>query len=101
MDLVVDAVEDTGSVAYLHATARVGGGSAPLVVRLPGRATQGKGARVRVGVRADVVHCFSAATGLRLDEPAAVRTVPATAPEDAVPPDAAARHAPGAEAASA
>ncbi len=103
LDLVVDAVEDTGSVAYLHATARVGGVGAPLVVRLPGRATQGKGARVRVGVRADAVHCFSAATGLRLDEPAAtvVRTEPAIAPEDAVPPDAAARHAPGAEAASA
>jgi multiple sugar transport system ATP-binding protein len=94
LDLVVDAVEDTGSVAYLHATARVGGAGAPVVVRLPGRATQGKGSRVRVVVRADAVHCFSAATGLRLDEGAGtVRTEPATGPEDAVAQDAAPRDA--------
>ncbi|TQJ85994.1 ABC transporter ATP-binding protein [Streptomyces sp. SLBN-31] len=89
LDLVVDAVEDTGSVAYLHATARVGGDSAPVVVRLPGRATQGKGARVRVVVRADAAHCFSAATGLRLDEGAGTaRTEPVTGPQDAVAQDA-------------
>ncbi|MFF4908130.1 ABC transporter ATP-binding protein [Streptomyces sp. NPDC001260] len=107
LDLVVDAVEDTGSVAYLHASARVGGGSAPIVVRLPGRATQGKGARVRVVVRADAVHCFSATTGLRLDQGAGtVLTEPVAGPEDAArqdaaPQDTGAQDVPGAAAASA
>jgi multiple sugar transport system ATP-binding protein len=45
-------------------------------------------------VRADAVNCFSAATGLRLDEGAGtVRTEPATGPEDAVAQDAAPRDA--------
>ncbi|WP_367325286.1 ABC transporter ATP-binding protein [Streptomyces sp. HUAS ZL42] len=66
LELVVDAVEDTGSVAYAHATAKLGQELAPVVVRLPGRPTRSKGARLRVGVRPDDVHCFSAATGLRL-----------------------------------
>ncbi|MGW2515495.1 ABC transporter ATP-binding protein [Streptomyces sp. NPDC001617] len=75
LDLVVDAVEDTGAVAYLHATARLGGVGTPVVVRLPGRATQGKGARVRVAVRPDAVHTFSAATGLRFNgDPGSVPT---------------------------
>jgi multiple sugar transport system ATP-binding protein len=67
LELVVDAVEDTGSVAYLHATAKIGPELAPVVVRLPGRPTHGKGAQLRVGVRPDSVHCFSAETGVRID----------------------------------
>ncbi|MFF1296312.1 MULTISPECIES: ABC transporter ATP-binding protein [unclassified Streptomyces] len=94
LDLVVDAVEDTGSVAYLHATAKLGQELVPVVVRLPGRPAHGKGAELRVAVRADAVHCFSTATGLRLPDPT---DVPRTAgrlpqedtaapqPEDAVP----------------
>jgi len=68
LDLVIDAVEDTGAVAYLHATAKLGQGLVPVVVRLPGRPTQSKGSALRVAVRGggDAVHCFSAVTGLRL-----------------------------------
>ncbi|WP_329241606.1 sn-glycerol-3-phosphate ABC transporter ATP-binding protein UgpC [Streptomyces sp. NBC_01478] len=66
LDMVVDTVEDTGAVAYLHATARLGQDLTPVVVRLPGRPTQGKGSPLRVAVRADAVHWFSPGTGLRL-----------------------------------
>ncbi|MDN3029195.1 sn-glycerol-3-phosphate ABC transporter ATP-binding protein UgpC [Streptomyces sp. S.PB5] len=89
LDLVVDAVEDTGSVAYLHATADLGRERVPVVVRLPGRPEHGKGARLRVGVRADAVHCFSAVTGLRLPDTTdpldASAQPPGAGPEDAVP----------------
>ncbi|GAA3807275.1 diacetylchitobiose ABC transporter ATP-binding protein MsiK [Streptomyces coacervatus] len=70
LDLVVEAVEDTGAVVYLHTTAWSGEGLARIVVRLPGRPTYGRGATLRVAVRADGVHCFSAVTGQRLPEDA-------------------------------
>jgi multiple sugar transport system ATP-binding protein len=66
LDLVVERVEDTGAVAYLHTTAWSGEGLARLVVRLPGRPTCGAGATLRVAIRAEGVHCFSALTGQRL-----------------------------------
>ena len=81
LDLVVDAVEDTGAVAYVHASAKVGQDTAPVVVRLPGRPTRGKGAQLRVGVQPDAVHLFSAATGLRFTgDTGSIRTA-AGAPE--------------------
>ncbi|RPF38201.1 ABC transporter ATP-binding protein [Streptomyces sp. TLI_185] len=70
LDLVVERVEDTGAVVHLHTTAWSGEGLARIVVRLPGRPTYGAGATLRVAVRADGVHCFSAVTGLRLPEDA-------------------------------
>ncbi|PTM93818.1 ABC transporter ATP-binding protein [Streptomyces sp. VMFN-G11Ma] len=66
LDLVVDAVEDTGAVVYLHTTARSARERTDVVVRLPGRATLGRGASLRVAIRAGEVHCFSALTGQRL-----------------------------------
>ncbi|MFI6402276.1 TOBE domain-containing protein [Streptomyces sp. NPDC050548] len=77
LDLVIDTVEDTGAVAYLHATAKLGQDLVPVVVRLPERPTQGKGAPLRVTVRDNAVHCFSAITGLRLAED--TESVPADA----------------------
>jgi multiple sugar transport system ATP-binding protein len=76
LDLVVDTVEDTGAVVYLHTTAWSGEGLAHVVVRLPGRPTYGKGALLRVAVRADDVHCFSAVTGQRLPGDADASPVP-------------------------
>ncbi|MCX5250942.1 ATP-binding cassette domain-containing protein [Streptomyces sp. NBC_00201] len=70
LDLVVETVEDTGAVVYLHATAWTGEGLAALVIRLPGRPAHGRGAVLRVAIRADAVHCFSASTGRRLPEDA-------------------------------
>jgi len=84
LDLLVDAVEDTGAVAYLHATAQVGGVGTPVVVRLPERSAQGKGARVRVAVRPDRVHCFSAVTGARFDVAPGAVPVEASAADTAV-----------------
>jgi multiple sugar transport system ATP-binding protein len=66
LDLVVDSVEDTGAVVYLHTTARSGPERTEIVVRLPGRPTFGTGASLRVAIRAGDVHCFSAVTGQRL-----------------------------------
>jgi len=66
LDMVVDTVEDTGAVAYLHSTAKLGQDLTPVVVRLPGRPTQGKGSSFRVAVRDDAVHWFLPGTGLRL-----------------------------------
>ncbi|MFR0355778.1 ABC transporter ATP-binding protein [Streptomyces sediminimaris] len=66
LDLVVDAVEDTGAVVHLHTTATSGRARAELVVRLPGRPAYGEGASLRVAIRAQEVHCFSAVTGRRL-----------------------------------
>jgi multiple sugar transport system ATP-binding protein len=63
---VVDAVEDTGAVAYAHATAKAGQEAVPVVVRLPGRPVHGKGKQLRVTVRPEAVHFFSARTELRL-----------------------------------
>nr|WP_278197282.1 sn-glycerol-3-phosphate ABC transporter ATP-binding protein UgpC [Streptomyces cylindrosporus] len=90
LNLVVDAVEDTGAVAYLHATAKVGQGLAPVIVRLPGRPTQREGCQLRVTVRPDAVHCFSAVTGTRFDEALGTTAIHvhlphAHLPEDAVP----------------
>ncbi|WP_406440558.1 ATP-binding cassette domain-containing protein [Streptomyces sp. NBC_01613] len=70
LDLVVETVEDTGAVVHLHTTAWSGEGLARIVVRLPGRPTYGKGAALRVAIRTDGVHCFSAVTGQRLPEDA-------------------------------
>ena len=70
LDLEVETVEDTGAVVYLHTTARSGEGFTDLVVRLPGRPTHGKGASLRVAIRPDALHCFSAVTGMRLPEAA-------------------------------
>ncbi|MFE7172367.1 ABC transporter ATP-binding protein, partial [Streptomyces sp. NPDC057616] len=83
LGLVVDAVEDTGAVAYLHATAKVGQELSPVVVRLPGRPTQGKGAHLRVSVRPDAVHCFSAATGARFGEARDTTSIRVRLPQDA------------------
>ncbi|MGW2517903.1 ABC transporter ATP-binding protein [Streptomyces sp. NPDC001617] len=63
LDLVVEAVEDTGAVVYLHTTAGPTDELGHLVVRLPGRPTHGRGASLRVTVHADDLHCFSAVTG--------------------------------------
>ena len=68
LDLVVETVEDTGAVVYLHTTAWSGEGLAQIVVRLPGRPTYGKGASLRVAIRPDAVHCFSAVTQQRLPD---------------------------------
>ncbi|MET7473588.1 ATP-binding cassette domain-containing protein [Streptomyces sp. NPDC005648] len=65
LTLVVEAVEDTGAVAYVHATAEPGGGLGHITVRLPGRPTHGKGSALRVTVHPDDLHCFSAVTGRR------------------------------------
>ncbi|WP_327714330.1 hypothetical protein OG381_02040 [Streptomyces sp. NBC_00490] len=78
----MDAVEDTGSVAYLHATAKLGQELVPVVVRLPGGPAHGKGAELRVAVRADAVHCFSAATGLRLSDPTDVPRAAGRLPQE-------------------
>lgn len=66
LDLVVERVEDTGAAVHLHTTAWSGEGLARIVVRLPGRPAYGAGATLRVTVRRDGVHCFSALTGQRL-----------------------------------
>ncbi|MGW3121776.1 ABC transporter ATP-binding protein [Streptomyces sp. NPDC001107] len=70
LDLVVERVEDTGAVVHLHTTAWSGEGLARIVVRLPGRSAYGKGGTLRVAIRADGVHCFSAVTGRRLPDDA-------------------------------
>ncbi|MGY6022752.1 ABC transporter ATP-binding protein [Streptomyces spinosirectus] len=91
LELEVDTVEDTGAVAYLHATAKVGQELAPVVVRLPGRPTQGKGAQLRVTVRPDAVHCFSAVTGARFGQVQDTTSIRVHLPQDAtsdVPQDA-------------
>ncbi|NUR02942.1 MAG: TOBE domain-containing protein, partial [Streptomyces sp.] len=75
LDLVVERVEDTGAVVHLHTTAWSGEGLARIVVRLPGRPLYGVGATLRVAVRADGVHCFSAVTGQRLPWDAAASPV--------------------------
>ncbi|MHC3472741.1 ABC transporter ATP-binding protein [Streptomyces sp. 7R007] len=93
LDIVVDAVEDTGAVAYLHATATIGTQSVPLVVRLPGRPDQGKGARLRVTVRGDGVHCFHAGTGLRLPRDTESVTTDVPVPGEDVPRDVTPRSA--------
>ncbi|PWI12923.1 sugar ABC transporter ATP-binding protein [Streptomyces sp. Act143] len=66
LELVVDAVEDTGAVSYLHTTAKVGAETAQVVVRTSGRQVHGKGEELRVTVRPDDVHLFSARTGERV-----------------------------------
>jgi multiple sugar transport system ATP-binding protein len=63
---VVDAVEDTGAVTYLHTTAKVGQEAVQVAVRAPGRQAYGKGEQVRVSVDPHSVHVFSAKTELRL-----------------------------------
>ncbi|AZP15429.1 sn-glycerol-3-phosphate ABC transporter ATP-binding protein UgpC [Streptomyces aquilus] len=83
LDLVIDAVEDTGAVAYLHTTAKIGRQLVPVVVRLPGRPTQGKGDQLRVSVRPGAVHCFSVGTGLRLGEAQDATRIHVRLPEDA------------------
>ncbi|WP_155056046.1 ABC transporter ATP-binding protein [Streptomyces blattellae] len=66
LEVVIDTVEDTGAVTYLHTTAKVGQELAQVVVRAPGRGTYGKGKHLRIAPRAEGVHLFSATTGLRL-----------------------------------
>ncbi|MFK4104283.1 ABC transporter ATP-binding protein [Streptomyces sp. NPDC019531] len=66
LDVVVDAVEDTGAVTYLHTTAKVGTDAAQVVVRAPGRQSYDKGEELRVAVNPTAVHLFSAKTELRL-----------------------------------
>ncbi|MFI6654993.1 ABC transporter ATP-binding protein [Streptomyces sp. NPDC050523] len=83
LELEVDTVEDTGAVAYLHATAKVGQELAPVVVRLPGRPTQDKGAQLRVTVRPDAVHCFSAVTGARFGQVQDTTSIRVHLPQDA------------------
>jgi multiple sugar transport system ATP-binding protein len=80
---VVDAVEDTGAVACLHTTAKVGQDLTPVVVRLPGRPTRGKGAALRVTVRPDAVHCFSADTGARFGHEQNTTSLRVQPPQDA------------------
>jgi multiple sugar transport system ATP-binding protein len=69
LDLVVEAVEDTGAVVHLHTSAPSAARLGHIVVRLPGRPTHSRGEPVRVAVRTDAVHCFSAATGMRYAYP--------------------------------
>ncbi|MCH5672050.1 TOBE domain-containing protein [Streptomyces sp. CME 23] len=83
LELVVEAVEDTGAVAYLHTSAKIGPEVVPVVVRLPGRPTQDKGAQLRVTARPDAVHCFSAETGLRIDTTDGSTPIHVRFPEDA------------------
>jgi multiple sugar transport system ATP-binding protein len=66
LEVVIDTVEDTGAVTYLHTTAKVGQELAQVVVRAPARVAYAKGEHLRVAPRADAVHLFSAQTGLRL-----------------------------------
>lgn len=66
LELVVDAVKDTGAVTYLHTTAKVDREAAQVVVRAPGRQAFGKGEALRVTTRPDDVHLFSAKTRDRL-----------------------------------
>jgi multiple sugar transport system ATP-binding protein len=82
LELVVEAVEDTGAVAYLHTSAKIGPEVVPVVVRLPGRPTQDKGAQLRVTVRPDAVHRFSAETGLRIDTTDGSTPIRVRFPED-------------------
>ncbi|MGW0758442.1 ABC transporter ATP-binding protein [Streptomyces sp. NPDC002814] len=67
LELVVDAVEDTGAAVYLHTTAKVGQEATPIIVRTPGRQTRGKREQLRVTVRPNDIHLFSAKTQLRVD----------------------------------
>ncbi|MEV0738481.1 hypothetical protein AB0I51_21485 [Streptomyces sp. NPDC050549] len=96
---MIEAGEDTGAVAHLHATAKLGQDLTPVVVRLPGRPTHSKGSALRVAVRGDAVHCFPAETGprlsadtgsVRVDLRVAEQTVSADAPS---PQDMATDHA--------
>jgi multiple sugar transport system ATP-binding protein len=87
LDLVIDTVEDTGAVAYLHATAKLGQDLVPVVVRLPGRPTQDKGSSLRITMRGDAVHCFSTRTGLRLAGDTGSVQAHAHATEQTVPAD--------------
>jgi len=66
LELVIDTVEDTGAVAYLHTSGKVGQEVTQVVVRLPGRPTYGKGEQLRVTLQPNAVHVFSAKTGRRL-----------------------------------
>ncbi|MFL1897814.1 ABC transporter ATP-binding protein [Streptomyces tauricus] len=66
LDVVIDAVEDTGAVAYLHTTAKIGQELTEVVVRAAGRQVHSKGEHLRVALRQDAFHLFSAKTGLRL-----------------------------------
>ncbi|MGW3940507.1 ABC transporter ATP-binding protein [Streptomyces phaeochromogenes] len=66
LDLVIDAVEDTGAVTHLHTTAKIGQEVAQVVVRAAGRQAHGKGEHLRVTLQPHAVHLFSAKTGLRL-----------------------------------
>ena len=66
LDLVVDTVEDTGAVTYLHATAKVGQSVEQVIVRTPERQAYGKGEHVRVAPQPHALHLFSTQTGLRL-----------------------------------
>lgn len=67
-EVVVDAVEDTGAVTYLHTTAEVGREAIQVVVRAPGREKWAKGERLRITPRPDALHLFSARTGLRFPD---------------------------------
>ncbi|WP_329282219.1 ABC transporter ATP-binding protein [Streptomyces sp. NBC_01451] len=66
LDVVIDTVEDTGAVTYLHTTAKVGQELAQVVARAPARVAYAKGQHLRIAPRADAAHLFSAQTGLRL-----------------------------------
>ena len=68
LDLVVEAVEDTGAVTDLHTTAKIGPDTAEVVVRAPERQRHAKGEQLRVTVRPDGFHLFSAATERRLTD---------------------------------
>ncbi|MCX4853890.1 ABC transporter ATP-binding protein [Streptomyces canus] len=68
LQVVIDAVEDTGAVTYLHTTAKVGQELTQIVVRAPGRGRWDKGSHLRITPRTDAVHLFSAQTGLRLPD---------------------------------
>ncbi|MFJ8113872.1 ABC transporter ATP-binding protein [Streptomyces sp. NPDC096132] len=70
LDLVVEAVEDTGAVTYLHTTAKVGPETVDVVVRAPERRRHAKGEQVRVTVQPGGFHLFSATTERRLQDTA-------------------------------
>ncbi|MDH6514868.1 multiple sugar transport system ATP-binding protein [Streptomyces sp. SAI-135] len=72
LEVVIDAVEDTGAVTYLHTTAKVGQELAQVVVRAPGRGRWEKGSPLRIVPHGDDVHLFSAQTGLRLPDDGAL-----------------------------
>jgi len=63
---VVNVVEELGSDAYLYTTATLGGGDAPLVVRVDGIHPPARGTRIVLRPRLQGLHLFDTVSGDRL-----------------------------------